>query len=140
MELRSAKLKDWKGIASIYNEAFPSTRDQGLLPLENWQSLLLDQRFDYVVAVQGNQVLGVASLIVIEKPLRGGSKMGLIEDVAVSKSARNQGIGQSLIQKLQQLARSKDCYKTILNCPEDVVPFYERCGFHRKEIQMRWNP
>jgi len=66
--------------------------------------------------------------------------MGLIEDVAVSKSARYQGIAQSLIQKLQQGARSEDGYKSILNCPEDVVPFHERCHFHPKKIQMRWNP
>jgi hypothetical protein len=32
MELRNAKLKDWKGIASIYKEAFASTCYQGLLP------------------------------------------------------------------------------------------------------------
>ena len=68
------------------------------------------------------------------------SKMGLIEDVAVSSSASTQGIGQSLIQRFQQIARSNGCDKTILNCSEDNVPFYGRCGFHRKEIQMRWDP
>ena len=135
-----AKLEDWRGIVSIYEEAFPSTSNESALPLKSWQALLLNEHFFYVVAAHENQVLGVANLIVIEKPLRGGSKMGLIEDVAVSSSARTQGIGQALIQRLQQTARSKGCYKTILNCSEDVVPFYERRGFHRKEIQMRWDP
>ena len=135
-----AKMVDWNGIVSIYDEAFPSTRNESALPLDNWQVLLRTKHFFYVVAAHENQVLGVANLIVIEKPLPGGSKMGLIEDVAVSSSARTQGIGQALIQRLQQTARSKGWYKTILNCSEGVVPFFERCGFHRKEIQMRWDP
>lgn len=135
-----AKMVDWNGIVSIYDEAFPSTRNESALPLKSWQALLRTKDFFYVVAAHENQVLGVANLIVIEKPLPGGSKMGLIEDVAVSSSARTQGIGQALIQRLQQTARSKGWYKTILNCSEGVVPFFERCGFHRKEIQMRWDP
>lgn len=28
------------------------------------------------------------------------------------------------------------CYKVILDCSEDNVRFYERCGFVRKEVQM----
>ena len=135
-----AKMVDWKGILSIYDEAFPSTRNESALPLDNWQVLLRTKHFFYVVAAHKNQVLGIANVIVIEKPLRGGAKMGEIEDVAVSSSASTQGIGQSLIQRFQQIARSNGCDKTILNCSEDNVPFYERCGFHRKEIQMRWDP
>jgi len=26
----------------------------------------------------------------------------------------------------------------ILACSEDNVPFYERCGFEKKEIEMAW--
>lgn len=28
------------------------------------------------------------------------------------------------------------CYKVILDCSEDNVPFYEKCGLTRKEVQM----
>lgn len=34
------------------------------------------------------------------------------------------------------LAQELGCYKVILDCSEDNVPFYEKCGLTRKEVQM----
>lgn len=65
--------------------------------------------------------------------------MGLIEDVAVSRHAGSRGVGTMLIEKLKELAIEKKCYKTILNCSEDNIGFYEKCGFYQKEVQMRWD-
>ena len=28
------------------------------------------------------------------------------------------------------------CYKVILDCSEENVPFYEKCGLTKKEVQM----
>ena len=68
IERNSAKWTDWKGIVSIYDEACPSASKQDLrMPLENRQSLRLDQDFEYLDAVHDNQALGDATLIVIEK-------------------------------------------------------------------------
>lgn len=33
-------------------------------------------------------------------------------------------------------AQELGCYKVILDCSEDNVPFYEKCGLTRKEVQM----
>jgi glucosamine-phosphate N-acetyltransferase len=43
---------------------------------------------------------------------------------------------RSIVEKLKALAREQRCYKAILNCSERNAPFYEKCGFQKKEVQM----
>lgn len=136
IKIRKAGYEDLNDICDIYTEAFdgkttPSTRQ--------WWNILDDKNIHYYVAEQYGRVIGVASIIVINKLLRGGNRMGLIEDVAVSRSAGSRGIGRMLIEKLMEVGVEKGCYKIVLNCSEDVVGFYEKCGFYVKELQMRWD-
>ena len=37
---------------------------------------------------------------------------------------------------LKDVADSLGCYKAILDCSEANIPFYEKCGFDKKGIQM----
>lgn len=136
VKIRKAKYEDLEQICDIYTEAFegkttPSTRQ--------WWNILDNNSYCYYVADEGGLVVGVASLIVINKLIRGGNRVGLIEDVAVSKHAGSRGIGTMLIEKLKDVAIDRKCYKTILNCSEDNIGFYEKCGFYQKEVQMRWD-
>jgi glucosamine-phosphate N-acetyltransferase len=41
-----------------------------------------------------------------------------------------------LIRDLCDAATKAGCYKVILDCAESNVPFYEKCGLARKEVQM----
>jgi len=41
-----------------------------------------------------------------------------------------------VISQLEHLGISLGCYKIILDCSEKNVPFYEKCGFKKKEVQM----
>jgi len=78
-------------------------------------------------------------MITINKLIRSGNRIAVIEDVAVDKSAKGMGIGSMMIEFLKDLAVEKNCYKTILNCSKKNVGFYEKLGFYKKEIQMRWD-
>ena len=136
IKIRKAGYEDLNDICDIYTEAFdgkttPSTRQ--------WWNILDDKNIHYFVAEQYGRVIGVASIIVINKLLRGGNRVGQIEDVAVSRFAGSRGIGRMLIEKLVEIGVEKGCYKVVLNCSEDVVGFYEKCGFYVKELQMRWD-
>ena len=136
IKIRKAKYEDLEAICDIYTDAFDGKTTQST---RQWWNILDNDHYHYYVADQDGLVVGVASLIVINKLIRGGNRVALIEDVAVSKYAGSRGIGTMLIEKLKELAIEKKCYKTILNCSEDVVPFYEKCGFYQKEVQMRWD-
>lgn len=135
IEVRAAKFEDLERLCEIYSEAFHDTTPM----LKHWWKIMEDPNIYYRVAVQGERVLGVASLIAINKILRSGSRMGLIEDVAVSSEARGLGLGKLLIEDLLALGEELGCYKVVLNCSDDNVKFYEKCGMYKAENQMRWD-
>lgn len=41
-----------------------------------------------------------------------------------------------VVADLLQFSKQAGCYKTILDCSDDNVPFYEKCGLTKKEVQM----
>ncbi len=48
-----------------------------------------------------------------------------------------EGRRQRVVGKAIQRARDLGCYKVILNCKEELVPFYTRLGMRRHEVGMR---
>lgn len=85
------------------------------------------------------RIIGSASLVVERKLIRGCSLVGHVEDVVVDTAYRGKRLGEYLIRALCHVAKEHSCYKVILDCAEGNVAFYERCGFIRKEVQMRFD-
>lgn len=135
IEIRDAKFEDLERLCEIYSEAFRETAPM----VKHWWKIIEDPNIVYRVAFTGKKILGVASLITINKILRSGSRMGLIEDVAVSSEARGLGVGKLLIKDLLSIADKGGCYKTVLNCSDENIAFYEKCGMYKAENQMRWD-
>jgi glucosamine-phosphate N-acetyltransferase len=133
--IREAKNEDIDRICEIYSQHFGYTEPAP----RHWWNILQESNIHYIVAELDDHVIGVASLITINKLIRSGNRMALIEDVAVDNSARGMGVGKLMIERLKQLAVEKSCYKTVLNCSRENVGFYEKCGFYEKEVQMRWD-
>ena len=98
----------------------------------------LDGNPDSVVAVAevGGRVVGAATLLIEHKFINQAGKAGHIEDVAVAAGRQGQGIGRALVRYLLERAATAGCYKTILDCGDDVVPFYEGLGFRRRTNGM----
>ena len=82
-----------------------------------------------VIAEHEGKIIGSAKLIIDLKLNKYLNAIGHIEDVVVKSSFRKQGIGQQLVNQLVGLARSKNCYKVILQCNDANVPFYEKSNF-----------
>lgn len=135
IEIRDAKFEDLERLCEIYSEAFRETEPM----VKHWWKIVEDPNIVHRVAFTDKKILGVASLITINKILRSGSRMGLIEDVAVSSEARGLGIGKLLIKDLLSIADERGCYKTVLNCSDENIAFYEKCGMYKAENQMRWD-
>ena len=83
----------------------------------------------------GIHLLGSGTIIIEPKIIHGGKSVGHIEDVIVHPNYRNQGIAQTILDKLIDYSK-KDCYKVILNCNPNMEQFYNRAGFEKKCIQM----
>jgi glucosamine-phosphate N-acetyltransferase len=91
------------------------------------------------VAELEERIVGSTTLIIEPKFIHDGGLVGHIEDVVVSKDFQNKGIGEMLIQKALGHAKSSGCYKTILDCSDEVKPFYEKIGFKKKSNAMRFD-
>jgi glucosamine-phosphate N-acetyltransferase len=91
------------------------------------------------VAVDGNKIVGSTTLFIEQKFIHDGGFVGHIEDVVVRKDYEGKGIGIKLVMSMLERAKEKNCYKTILDCKDDVKQFYEKIGFKRESNGMRYN-
>ena len=93
-----------------------------------------------LVALDDDTVVGTASWFVEHKFLHGGSQTCHVEDVAVLKERQGEGIGKFLMDYIVEQAETcEGCYKLVLDCSEDNVSFYERCGLHKDSVCMKIN-
>ncbi|MEM3143689.1 MAG: GNAT family N-acetyltransferase [Candidatus Nitrosotenuis sp.] len=91
------------------------------------------------VAEMNGIIVGATTLLVEQKFIHKGGKVGHIEDVAVSKKFQGRGIGEMIIKAALKHAKKMGCYKTILDCNEDVIGFYEKMGFKKQSYCMRYD-
>ena len=91
------------------------------------------------VAEFDGKIVGSATLLIEQKFIHEGGIVGHIEDVVVKKEFEGQGIGMKLVISLLGVAKERKCYKTILNCEDKLMPFYEKIGFKQKSNEMRFD-
>jgi len=91
------------------------------------------------VAMDNKKIVGSTTLLIEQKFIHDGGLVGHIEDVVVRKDYEGKGIGIKLVTSLLERAKEKNCYKTILDCKDDVKQFYERIGFKRESNGMRYD-
>ena len=91
------------------------------------------------VAIDDKKIVGSTTLFIEQKFIHDGGLVGHIEDVVVRKDYEGQGIGMKLVISLLDVAKQKKCYKTILNCEDNLRPFYEKIGFKKATYEMRYD-
>ena len=91
------------------------------------------------VAILDSKVIGSTTLFIEPKFIHQGGKVGHIEDVVISKEHQGMGIGEKLINFVLNYAKQNQCYKTILDCTDDVKQFYEKIGFKKHSNCMRFD-
>lgn len=91
------------------------------------------------VAMIEGKVVGSTTLLIETKFIHNGGKVGHIEDVVVDKEYQRKGIGEKIIMYLLKYAKDQGCYKTILDCADEVKPFYEKLGFKHNANALRFD-
>jgi len=94
---------------------------------------------DHIIQVAeiDGKIVGSATLLIEQKFIHNAGRVGHIEDVVVSKEFEGRGIGMKLVRSLLEKVEIMNCYKTILDCKDELIPFYERIGFRKESNQMR---
>ena len=101
----------------------------------------IDSNPDYTIAVAevDGKIVGSTTLLIEQKFIHQGGLVGHIEDVVVDKNFQGQKIGGKIMTYLLEIAKNQGCYKTILDCTDEVKPFYEKLGFKHIANEMRFD-
>lgn len=99
-------------------------------------NLFNNESIKTIVVEYKGKIIASGKLILETKIHNNLKKVGHIEDVIVDELYRKNGIGKLLIDKLIEISVKNNCYKTILECSEDLIYFYEKNNFKRKGIEM----
>lgn len=92
-----------------------------------------------IVAELNKRIVGCITLLIEQKFIHNGGKVGHIEDVVVSAGQQGMGIGRKIVNYALDHAKSQGCYKTILHCTDDAKPFYEKLGFKQQANGLRFD-
>jgi len=84
------------------------------------------------------RILATGCLFVERKFLRGGGKVGHVEDVVVDAAARRRGLGLRIVRRLVEIARDAGCYKIILDCTLELRAYYAKCGSEPQQDFQRF--
>jgi len=89
-----------------------------------------------IVDKHTDKIAGVGTVLMERKFQRGLSCVGHIEDIAVDDKQQGKKLGFRIIQALVYISENSGAYKTILDCSDKNIPFYEKCGFEKKSNEM----
>ena len=89
------------------------------------------------VAVMDKTIVGTTTVLIERKFIRGGRLSAHIEDVSVRKEYEGKGIASKILEYCINYAKKKKCYKIILDCKKELIPFYNKFGFKDTGVGMK---
>jgi len=107
--------------------------------LEIFKQIKSNPNHIIIVAEINGIIVGSTTILIEQKFIHEGGIVGHIEDVVVKKEFQGKKIGEKIIKYVLELAKKHDCYKTILDCSDEVKPFYEKIGFKHHSNELRFN-
>lgn len=97
---------------------------------------LNDNNNIFVYLDKNNNVIAAITLLIEQKIIHNGGKVGHVEDFVVSENYRNQNIGDYLINYVKNISIQEKCYKLILDCNPLMENYYNKKQFIKKGIYM----
>jgi glucosamine-phosphate N-acetyltransferase len=107
--------------------------------LEIFKKIKSNSKHIIIIAEIEGRVIGSTTLLIEPKFIHQGGIVGHIEDVVVDKKFQGKKIGEKIIIHVLEIAKNHGCYKTILDCSDNVKPFYEKLGFNHNSNELRFD-
>jgi len=138
INFRNILLKDYKNVIPLLNQL---TDDVGKINEGEFIKLLLQLNSNHrvIVGEYNNNIIAIGTIFIENKIIHSFGRVAHIEDIVVDKNYQKKNIGKKIIQELINIAKEKDAYKCILTSNISNIPFYEKCGFHISDSNMRIN-
>ncbi len=134
-ELKEADL--WNGFLKSLDSLKQASNIEKSKAKEIFEKVNANPDHIIVVAELDGKIVGSTTLIIEPKFIHNGGMVGHIEDVVVNKDFQGKKIGEKIMKYLIEIAKNRGCYKTILDCTDDVKPFYEKLGFKQVANELR---
>ena len=135
--------KDLLNNCSYFLDTLSNLRETVNLSLEKQIDILDKINFQdghIFVAIKDNkEIISTSTILIEQKYIRNGAKIGHIEDVATNKNYEGKGIGKKVVEECISYAKKRGCYKVILDCSDELINFYNYFGFCKSENHMRLN-
>lgn len=132
-ELRRASAKSLAEINALLPQLSKTPKPLSLKLLD---SIVRDKNIRLVVAKEGTQIVGMATLILMIAP---NGKRAKVEDVVVDEKYRGKGIGEKISKKLVAIAKSKKVRRIELTTGQRRIAahrLYEKIGFKKKDSDV----
>ena len=133
IELRRATPKILKDINNLLPQLSKTPKR---LSLNFLNSIVKDKNTWLVVAKDGAQIVGMATLILTISP---NGKRAKVEDVVVDENHRGKGIGEEISKKLIAIAKSKKVRRIELTTGQRRIAahkLYEKVGFKKVDSDV----
>lgn len=146
-DYRNYDIKDFDGVSSlISNELTNTVFWPAHQPSNDYHCIVayLTKRYDMshmsdtAEYIKEGAIIGFASMFLLRK-IFWPQPIAQVEDVVVDRFLQGIGIGKILVRELLIRAKRLNCKRLQLNCTDNNVKFYEKCGFEKAQNQMRLN-
>ncbi|MFZ1805922.1 MAG: GNAT family N-acetyltransferase [Cyclobacteriaceae bacterium] len=136
--IRKASLKDLADVYQFICELQGKVFDEGLMRTLYGENIL-NPYFIYLVAIDGNDLVGYASCH-IQTLLHHAGKVAEVQEMFVKPNYRNNGVGKQLMDEIKRRVKEKGALQlevTTRAVREKAIQFYIRESFedsHKKLV------
>lgn len=140
------KIKDLELTEKVYNELLEcynvfTNIDKNKFDFSCFKKFverLYENHNIYVYLDNNDKIIGAITLIIEEKIIHNGGKVGHIEDFVILEDYRNSGIGNNMLSYIINIGKREECYKMILDCHPYLENYYIKKGFKKKGSYMTY--
>lgn len=134
MNYRTLKNEDYLKYIDLMSQFRPINNHS----IELYKNTLdrIKQNGDIIICEKEDKIIGSIKLNIEYKIINNFAKYGYIEDVFIDFRHRGSGIAKKLIELGTLYLKSENCIKVKLTCNDDLMQFYNKFGFEKKENSM----
>lgn len=133
--IRELEVSDYdKGYFELLNELTDSPKPSKDIFTDVFRIMPLTMSI--FVVIKNNCIIATGKILFELKLTHNITYCAHIEDIVVKNEYRGNNIGKELIDFLLTIIPVGLVYKVTLNCKENNIGFYKKCGFQKKDTEM----